>query len=122
MATIEVESRVLGARREDGIRNIFFDAGTERLTVRTLILRTVTEQVRDMNARHELSRQEILRQLARQYQTEDEIRALREESGRAAFPGRSPRTRTIDVERAQQQALDAFTSGRCVVFVGDEQM
>jgi hypothetical protein len=122
MATIEVESRVLGARRDDGMRNVFFDVGSERLTVRTLVLRTVNEQVRDLNARQELSHQEIQRRFARQYQTEDEIRALRNETGRAVFLTGSTKARTIDVERAQKQALEAFTSGRCVVFVGDEQM
>lgn len=104
------------------MRNVFFTVGTERLTVRNLILRTVDEQVRDLNARQELSHQEILKRFARQYQTEDEIRALRNETGRAAFPARATKARIIDIERAKKQALEAFTSGRCVVFVGDEQM
>jgi hypothetical protein len=122
MATIEVESRVLGARPQDGLRSVFFDAVGERITVRALILRTVEEQVRDVNGRRELTRQEVLRQFARQYQTEDEIRALRTESGQAAFPTRSTKPRTINVEQAQKQALEGFRSGRFVVFVGDEQM
>lgn len=122
MATIEVESRILGPRRDDGLRDVFFEAGGERMTVRALILRTVEEQVRDLNARRELSHQELLRRFARQYQTEEEILALREDAGRAANPDHSRKVRTIDLERAQQHALDAFTTGRVVVFVGNDQM
>lgn len=121
MATIEVESRVLGARRENVLRNVFFDPGVERLTIRAILLRAVEEQVRDLNARQELSRNEALRQLARQYQTEEEILALREEKGRAAYPDRERKARPIDLERAQKHALDAVKAGRCVVFVGDRQ-
>jgi hypothetical protein len=122
MATVEVECRIVGPRRDDGLRNIFFEAHGERMTVRALILRTVEEQVRDLNARSELSHQELLRRFARQYQTEEEILALREEAGRAAITDRLSKARTINLGRAQQNALDAFSTGRIAVFVGSEQM
>lgn len=122
MATVEVESRILGPRGDDGLRNVFFDTGGERMTVRALILRTVEEQVRDLNVRSELTHRELMRRFARQYQTEEEILALREDAGRAAIPDLSGEARAIDLRRAQQNAVAAFSAGRIVVFVGSEQM
>jgi hypothetical protein len=121
MAMVEVRSRVLGPGQGDGMRNVFFDSGSERLTVRTIILRAVEEQVRDLSARKELTHQQALRMFGRQYQTEDEIRALREEEGRASVPNISP-PNPIDLTHAQRHALDAFAAGRCLVFVGERQM
>lgn len=118
---VEVRSRVLGPSHGDGMRSVFFDSGSERLTVRTIILRAVVEQVRDLSARKELTHQQALRMFARQYQTEDDIRALREEEGRASVPNTSPPA-PIDLSRAQRHALDAFDAGRCLVFVGERQM
>ncbi len=121
MATVEVESRVLGGPSESGLRSVFFDAGP-RITVRQLIERAVAEQVRDLNARSELAHQELLRRFARQYLTEDEILALREDEGRAMVMNPKSKAREISVEKSQSQALEAFSAGRCVVFVGDEQV
>jgi len=121
VATVEVESKVLGAPRGSGLRNVFFDAGPQ-ITVRELIQRAVAEQVRDLNARSELAHQEQLRRFARQYLTEEEILALRQDEGRAALIDPRSKSRQITVEESQAQALEAFTAGRCVVFVDDEQM
>ena len=122
MATVEVESRVAGPRTDEGLRNVFFETGAARMTVRELILRTVEEQVRDLNARRELTRQDLLRRFARQYQTEDEIRELRDATGRGDHPARFARPAPIQLDAAQHHALEAFTEGRCVIFVGNEQM
>jgi hypothetical protein len=121
MLVIEVRSRVVGAGSGDGLGSIFFNSGSERFTVRALILRAVEEQVRDLNARKELTRLEAERRFARQYQTESEIASLRERTGRDAFgAGRKPRR--IELAAAQRHALEAFTSQRCLVFVGDRQV
>ena len=121
MAVVEVRSQVVGPSQGDGLHNVFFHAGSERLTVRTIIMRAVEEQVRDLMARKELTHQQALRTFARQYQTEAEIRALRDEEGRSKVPD-TARPAQIEVGRAQRQALEAFEAGRCLVFVGERQM
>ena len=120
MPRIEVESRVVGAPRDGGIGSVFFEAASH-MTVRELITRTVEEQVRDLNARRELTHRELERRFARQYLTENEILALREDDGRAAIPNVKSKSKAIDTKRAQVQAIEAFSAGRCIVFVGEEQ-
>ena len=119
MPRIEVESRVVGAPRDGGIGSVFFEAASH-MTVRELITRTVEEQVRDLNARRELTHRELERRFARQYLTENEILELREDDGRAA-PNVKSKSKAIDAKRAQVQAIEAFSAGRCIVFVGEEQ-
>lgn len=121
MTMVEVRSRVLGPGQNDGMRSVFFDPGSERLTVRSIILRAVEEQVRDLSARKELTHQQALRTFARQYQTADDIRRLREEEGKASVPSTAAPA-PIDVGRAQQQALEAFEARRCLVFVDNREM
>jgi hypothetical protein len=48
--------------------------------------------------------------------------ALREAEGYTTSPVRPPLGTAIDLVRAQEQALQAFDAGRCLVFVGDEQV
>ena len=110
MGVVEVRSRVVGPSQGDGLHSVFFDAGSERLTVRTIIMRAVEEQVRDLMARKELTHQQALRTFARQYQTEAEIRALRDEEGRSKVPDRA-RPAQIEVGRAAAPSAGSLRSG-----------
>ena len=116
MPRVEVQSRVIGAGPSGGLPNVFFDYHSERLTVRSLLLRSVEEQVRDLNAARELTGQEALRRLARQFQTEEQIVALRSEDRRES------RSTHIDLSSAQDHAVAAFTSQRCLMYVDGIQM
>lgn len=122
MPVIEVESRVVGPGGGEGLDSVFFEHPADRVTVRTIILRAVEEQLRDLTVRRKLHRQEALRQIALQYETEAEILERREAEGHARSPVRPPPGPAIDLGRAQQRALRTFEVGRCLVFVGDRQM
>ena len=123
MAMVEVVSRVIGAEPGAGLGNVFFDAAAARITVRELLERTVEEQVRDLVACRRLSASQAWRELARQYQTPEEIVALREEEGRVtSTAGSSRNSPDIDVASAQRRAAAAFRRGLCLVIVEGRQM
>jgi hypothetical protein len=119
MIRIEVEGKVVGGGRDAGVGRVFIESSA-RVTLEQLIRLTVQEQVRELLAHRKLSKEDAQGRLANQYETVEEIRRLRQVTGKAAFG--APRTPPIEVESVQRTALEAFRDGRYMVLVNDQQV
>jgi hypothetical protein len=116
---IEVESKVVGGVADSGAGRVFIETSA-RVTLEQLIRLAVQEQVREMLAHRKLDAEE---RLVRQYGSVEEIRRLRETTGRAVFgPASGRKAPQIDIEEAQGKALHAFGDGRYMVFVDAQQL
>jgi len=117
--TIEIESRTLGSREETP-RSTLLELLEERISVSDLIRRTVEEQVRELLAKQRLDEQKAHPALERQYLTVQEI-AGQAQQGAVRFPFTHTK-QAPDVQVEVQKALQAFASGRYLIFVGKQQV
>lgn len=117
---VEVVSTIVGpAPAGPQLPSVRLSLASERIRVRELVRRVVTEQLRDLQERRPSSACAPADALARHYLTQDEIDAAARE-GRVRLQSKLETDADLDLEDEISRALRGFARGAFRVVVGGE--
>lgn len=118
---VKVSSLCFGAD-DSGIEPIHFSSDVETLTVRELIERSVTEQIKILQKSQASSEQRIKASLERQYLSDADIASLSKQGNICcADIEKNRQSSVIDIRHEIARAEEAFTQKRFFITLNDYQ-
>lgn len=119
---VAINCMVIGeARPGPRLAPVRLELVSERISVRDLIGRVVTEQIRELTEQHRAEADVVQLALARQYLTAQDVE-VQAEAGRIRLPTEPKATPGIDIQREIGKALQGFKARAFRVVVDGETL
>lgn len=119
--SVEVKSTMFGAASpKPALAPVHLELVSERISVKELIRRTVTEQIRTLNEVYHAEAASVQAALRHHYLYEGDLRPARR--GFFRFLTRSGREGRLDIDSEIRKAWYAFERGRFKILFGDNML